>query len=174
MARRRSLRRRLLPWLAAAAAAASVAAWWMLPWAAEPGPLPAYTLSWSGGLAAKRSASGADADLPRWGGDAELNLTLRPARAVRGPVHAHLYLLRPGELRGWPGPEPEVAPTGAVRASGRLGAAPPAAGEWTILVLLGRSDVPPRSEEVLAVAQGEDPHDGWTLLRQRVEIVPVP
>jgi hypothetical protein len=175
-ARRRPTRqrpRRLLPWLAAAAAAAGLAGWWLLPSAVERHPLPAYTLGWSGGLAALRSAAGEAADLPRWGGDAELYVTLRPATAVRGPVHAHLYLLRPEEVRSWPGPAPEVARSGAVRVRGRLAAPPPAAGEWTILVLLGRSDAPPRHEEVLAIAQGEAPAAGWTLLRQRVEIVAV-
>jgi hypothetical protein len=121
--------------LAAAVAAAALVALWMRP-AARVGdaPLPGYAVAASGGVAELRGAraegtkdgtkAGADdgadeaadrattARSARLRPESELRVTLRPQRAVAGPVAVRAFFLQGGdveELR----PAIEVAPSGA-------------------------------------------------------------
>ncbi|MEM6794478.1 MAG: hypothetical protein AAF725_10890 [Acidobacteriota bacterium] len=121
----------------------------------EKGPataLPSYSVEWSGGAFEERDAEPAGesaAEVPRWRPGTELQLLLRPVTAVEGQIYAHAYLERGGETLPWPGPGPEIAPSGAVRLSATLpvdGA--PVPGRWLVLVFLSKEPGAPAPEDV--------------------------
>ena len=166
-------RRRVAVWAGALAASlvlAVVGGRWALDPPPAPEPLGAYALEWSGGLADQRTGEAARG-VPRWGVGAELELVARPAAAVPGPVHAHAWMARPGEVRPWPGEAPRTASSGAVLLRGRLPAdADLVPGPWTILLWLGRSPTPPTPQDVQLFERQQRPPEGWLVLRQPVVV----
>lgn len=179
-------RRRATPraaWALAAVLLASIAGGLLIGRGAAPPPLPSYQLSVAGVRAERAPAPGEEATagatlVP----GSRLELVLRPATGVEGPVTAALYLAGGGALDRWPvaAEALEAAPSGALRVAGRVGAELPfRAGDWTVLAVVGRPGAMPSPAAVEARWRaGEGAEDGaprrgdWHLLTAPLRMVP--
>ncbi len=180
-AKRDAMRRRLVrvasPLAAMLTAAAALWALVLRP-AGRPefAALPSYELVARGGLKQTRGAGDpADAGPLRLSVGSELDLTLRPATRVEGPLGLRAFVLQGGEVRPWPAPV-EIAPTGALRVHG------PAdqllaglKGPVELRLVVGRvealGDGDDARQKALSIA-GVGP--GWQTLNYKVELVGAP
>ncbi|WP_437580116.1 hypothetical protein [Sorangium sp. So ce887] len=182
-------------WLAAAALLAAAAAWLLVarpstedpgrhPGGAtgEPGALalasvPAYTLSVAGGEVGQRSASG-DAGAPetvRLGPGSRLEIALRPATRVEGPVAVRAFLIAGDRALPWD-VRAEVSAQGAARIAGdteTLFHGVPE-GEWEIAIAIGRLEaLPDRPVELAGEPRSEGEKSNiFRMLRLKVRLLP--
>ncbi|XXX80813.1 hypothetical protein WMF30_18830 [Sorangium sp. So ce134] len=183
-------------WVAAAVLAAAAA--WLLvarPWSGGPGrhpsggepgalallsapaPVPAYVVSVAGGEAGQRSANG-DASAPgiaRLGQGSRLEIALRPATRVEGPVAVRAFLIAGDKALPWD-VRAEVSAQGAARIAGDTAAlfrgVPE--GEWEIAIAIGRPEALPDTPEGLAGGprtEGEM-SNAFRVLRVKVRLLP--
>ncbi|WP_428263787.1 CHAT domain-containing protein [Haliangium sp.] len=162
-------RRRRQRWLAggtvavAAAAVATLALW------PQAQPLPTYALHVSGGQKSSRSTE-AVAERRRMGAGDRLDVVLRPATAVAGPVAARVFLEGPAQTVRELRVTPDIAPEGAIHIEGtteRLLPVPP--GSYTLIIAIGRDDALPDAAGVGAAR--EQPGDAVRLFEVPVERV---
>ncbi|WP_437941042.1 hypothetical protein [Sorangium sp. So ce341] len=183
-------------WLAAAAVLAAAAAWVLvarlgpglheggatgdpgaLALLEAPAPVPDYAVSIAGGEAGQRSANG-DAVAPgtaRLGPGSRLEIALRPATRVEGPVAVRAFLLAGDKALPWD-VRPEVSAQGAARIAGDTEAlfrgVPE--GEWEIAIAIGRPEALPDRPAELAdgpPGEGEKPN-AFRVLRLKVRLLP--
>ncbi|WP_044985888.1 hypothetical protein [Sorangium cellulosum] len=182
-------------WIAAAAVLAAAAAWALVarlgpgrqggatgdPGALAlldaPAPVPDYAVSIAGGEAGQRSANG-DAVAPgtaRLGPGSRLEIALRPATRVEGPVAVRAFLIAGDKALPWD-VRPEVSAQGAARIAGDTEAlfrgVPE--GEWEIAIAIGRPEALPDRPAELAdgpPGEGENP-SAFRVLRAKVRLLP--
>ncbi|WP_437520566.1 hypothetical protein WME79_27170 [Sorangium sp. So ce726] len=140
-------------------------------------PVPAYAMTLAGGEVSERSASnGADATATaRLGPGSRLEIALRPATRVDGPVAVRAFLIQGDAARPWD-VHADVSEQGAARIEGdteTLFHGVPV-GEWEIAVAIGRPAALPASA---AEARDARPHDGknnstFRVLRFNVLLLP--
>ncbi|WP_437562217.1 hypothetical protein [Sorangium sp. So ce542] len=183
-------------WIAAAAVLAAAAAWVLI---ARPGPgrheggatggpgalalldapapVPDYAVSIAGGEAGQRSANGDPAapGTARLGPGSRLEIALRPATRVDGPVAVRAFLLAGDKALPWD-VRPEVSAQGAARIAGDTEAlfrgVPE--GEWEIAIAIGRPEALPDRPAELAdgpPGEGEKPN-AFRVLRLKVRLLP--
>ncbi|WP_438001100.1 hypothetical protein WMF26_16365 [Sorangium sp. So ce185] len=182
-------------WLAAAAVLAAAAAWVLVarlgpghhggatgdPGALAlldaPAPVPDYAVSIAGGEAGQRSANGDPAapGIARLGPGSRLEIALRPATRVEGPVAVRAFLIAGGKALPWD-VRPEVSAQGAARIAGDTEAlfrgVPE--GEWEIAIAIGRPEALPDRPAELAdgpPGEGETPN-AFRVLRLKVRLLP--
>ncbi|XXY45103.1 hypothetical protein WME91_34385 [Sorangium sp. So ce269] len=147
--------------------------------AAPPGaqsfpPMPAYAVAVSGGDQTMRSAPGAapeDGQATSVGPGSRLEVALRPATRVEGPLEVRAFLIRDGEARPWD-VKVELSSQGAARIAGdreALFQGVPA-GRFQIALAIGRpGSLPAGPEDVLrALKLGETP--GFRLLQREIRL----
>lgn len=171
IAGRRPARWRLA--MAAASVAAASLLWLLWPASTLP-PLPSYTLDLEGGRRAQRAgAAAASGELLAEG---RIEIVLRPATAVSGPLAVRAFIARGGAVAPWPLPA-EIASSGAVRIAGAVRELLPAEpGAFQLAVAIGRPGRLPEAAEVaarLAAAGGAATSD-WTLLSVHLRLLPGP
>ncbi|WP_437337955.1 hypothetical protein [Sorangium sp. So ce394] len=182
-------------WLAAAAVLAAAAAWVLVarlgpghqgsatgdPGALAlldaPAPVPDYAVSIAGGEAGQRSANGDPAapEVARLGPGSRLEIALRPATRVEGPVAVRAFLIAGDKALPWD-VRPEVSAQGAARIAGDTEAlfrgVPE--GEWEIAIAIGRPEALPDRPAELAdgpPGEGETPN-AFRVLRLKVRLLP--
>ena len=136
------------------------------------GPLPQYTLLVRGGDTCRRcSVDAAGAPAARVRLDAPLDLVLRPAQSVSGPVFVYAFLGHDGRTSTWP-ILMEHAATGTLRLGGitrdLLDVASTARGRYELIFLVQRSPLPPSAAAVQARIARADPQ----LRRGEIELLP--
>ena len=146
-------------------ALAAAAAWLLWP----RGLLPAYTLALEGGDATARGGPAPDAaGRVVLASGSRIEIVLRPATPVEGPVQAHLY------MDGDP-PAPleaavEVAPSGAVRWSGTAGQlVGPRTGDVDVLLVVARPSAQPAPAEIARQPDGGG--RSWQSFRVRLRVI---
>ncbi|WP_437313099.1 hypothetical protein [Sorangium sp. So ce385] len=144
-------RRRALVAMASTGLLATAAAALLLFRPAAGPPFPGYTLSIAGGERNARGAPGAPA-APRIGPGSLVELVLRPATPVRGPVAVRGVLVQGGRRETWR-PPVEITADGVVRIAGTREALFPGLpdGPWEVVLAVGRPDALPADP---AAAQG--------------------
>lgn len=143
---------------------------------ADLSPLPAYDLSVRGGL---KQTRGLEEPTPqrllRLAPSSELDLTLRPATRVEGPLALRTFFVQQGKVQPWAAPV-EIAPTGALRVHGAAGKLLPGLeGVVELRLVVGRAEVLGEGSDLQAKAMapsGSGP--GWQTLRYNVELVKEP
>ncbi|WP_437970579.1 hypothetical protein WMF04_15385 [Sorangium sp. So ce260] len=182
-------------WLAVAAALAAAAAWLLVARPSPEGPVrllgdgtgepgalallsvPSYTVSVAGGEVGQRSASG-DAgalEAARLGPGSKLEIALRPATRVEGPVAVRAFLIAGDKALPWD-VRAEVSAQGAARIAGdteTLFRGVPE-GEWEIAIAIGRPEaLPDRPAELAGGARGEGENSNtFHVLRVKVQLLP--
>ncbi len=160
------------PLLVAVALAAAAAIVFVLPGGPfAPEPMPAYAMIVTGGDRPMRSDPGAPSGQEpiRLGPGSTLDLTLRPATRIQGPIAAEGYLVRGGKARRWD-VRAEISAEGAVHIQGERGSLfrNEPAGEVEIALVVGRpGEMPADAEAALRV----DSPARWALLRRSVLLV---
>ncbi|WP_437927975.1 hypothetical protein WMF37_01635 [Sorangium sp. So ce291] len=137
-------------------------------------PVPAYAVAVSGGDQTMRGAPGAapeDGQATSVGPGSTLEITLRPATRVEGPLEVRAFLVRDGEARPWD-VKIELSSQGAARIAGdreTLFQGVPA-GRYGIALAIGRpGSLPAGPEDVLrALKLGET--TGFRLLRREIRL----
>ncbi|WP_437947087.1 hypothetical protein WME98_40695 [Sorangium sp. So ce296] len=182
-------------WLAAAAVLAAAAAWVLVARlgpghqgsaTGDPGalalldasaPVPDYAVSIAGGEAGQRSANGDPAapGIARLGPGSRVEIALRPATRVEGPVAVRAFLIAGDKALPWD-VRPEVSAQGAARIAGDTEAlfrgVPE--GEWEIAIAIGRPEALPDRPAELAdgpPGEGETPN-AFRVLRLKVRLLP--
>jgi hypothetical protein len=154
--------RRIALWVVPLAAAAALAVFLLRPGS----DLPTYRMEAGQGDRALRGAEVEAAAVPRYEPGSRLEIVLRPAKAVEGPVAARGFVRRGDDVTPW-AVEPEVAPGGAVRVAGPIDALlPGVTGEVELWIAVGRPAALPDADAVRATPRG------WQLLRYRLVRVP--
>ncbi|MCU0681123.1 MAG: hypothetical protein MUF34_02465 [Polyangiaceae bacterium] len=143
---------------------------------ADLAPLPAYDLSVRGGLKQTRGVEEPTAQRPlRLAPSSELDLTLRPATRVEGPLALRTFVVQQGKVQPWAAPV-EIAPTGALRVHGAAAKLLPGLeGVVELRLVVGRAEVLGEGSDLQAKAMapsGSGP--GWQTLRYNVELVKEP
>jgi hypothetical protein len=138
--------------------------------------LPAYALVTSSGDRATRGAEAPpSSDAIEVAPDSTLDVLLRPATVVKGPVSVRAFLAPAdgGAVRDW-APELRVSADGAIAIQGTAGellGAPE--GTWDLVFALGRpSDLPGSAEAVGRALAGSETARRWQLLVRRVRLAP--
>jgi hypothetical protein len=163
--------RRFWVW-APACAVAAAAAIVLLLWPAGLPDLPRYSLAVRGGVQAVRGDP-APEDLPRFEAGSTLEITLRPQRAVEGPVEARVFVEEGDGVRRL-GVTVEKSATGAVRLRARVGQElrlPD--GVHRLVVAVGRPGGLPDAERVQRWLREGRPavEEMFVLLTTRVRVV---
>lgn len=135
------------------------------------GSLPAYEIALVGGERAVRADPGATdtAQAIVLGPGSALEITLRPATAVRGPLEVRGFLVRGDQVQRWD-VRADVSEEGAVRIAGEREALFPKGleGTWEISVAVGRPGTLPDGAAVLRASEARDAP--WRLFRRRVQL----
>ncbi|WP_437623104.1 hypothetical protein [Sorangium sp. So ce1151] len=137
-------------------------------------PVPAYTVAVSGGDQTLRSAPDAapeEGQETSVGPGSRIEVALRPATRVEGPLEVRAFLIRDGEARPWD-VKVELSSQGAARIAGdreALFQGVPA-GRYQVAIAIGRpGSLPAGPEDVLrALKLGENP--GFRLLRREIRL----
>lgn len=124
--------RRFGPAAALAAAAAAAALFLLRP---GPAPIPEYTVSASGVKDLRGDTAPTAALRVRPG--SFIDVVVRPASSVSGPIAAHSYVVRDGAYSVFAGPT-QIAPSGAIHITGPSA---PLLGASELRVVVGRPDV---------------------------------
>ncbi|WP_437911412.1 hypothetical protein WME73_27035 [Sorangium sp. So ce302] len=138
-------------------------------------PVPAYAMTLAGGEVRARSASsGADATA-RLGPGSRLEITLRPATRVDGPVAVRAFLIQGETARPWD-VHADLSEQGAARIEGDTETLFPGVpeGEWEIAIAIGRPAALPDSAAGLADARPseEEKDNKFRILRFNVLLLP--
>ncbi|WP_437849792.1 hypothetical protein [Sorangium sp. So ce363] len=138
-------------------------------------PVPAYAMTLAGGEVRERSASsGADATA-RLGPGSRLEITLRPATRVDGPVAVRAFLIQGETARPWD-VHADLSEQGAARIEGDTETLFPGVpeGEWEIAIAIGRPAALPDSAAGLADARPseEEKDNKFRILRFNVLLLP--
>ncbi|WP_438037595.1 hypothetical protein [Sorangium sp. So ce128] len=138
-------------------------------------PVPAYAMTLAGGEVRERSASsGADATA-RLGPGSRLEITLRPATRVDGPVAVRAFLIQGETARPWD-VHADLSEQGAARIEGDTETLFPGVpeGEWEIAIAIGRPAALPDSAAGLAHARPseEEKDNKFRILRFNVLLLP--
>ena len=129
--------RRWSGWLGGSLAAVAAAACLVL-LLSTPAGLPPYTLDVFGGDQTQRGVPAGPGTARVLHPGSTIEVTVRPETGVSGPVAAHWYVTRGGEVRKLSG-RTEISQEGAVRLSGTLGKdLAIAPGDWALWVVVGR------------------------------------
>lgn len=141
-------------WMIPVAVAAALAML-LLP-AGQGRPIADYHLDWSGSVQPLRSPeSPADGQVSVLATGNRLELLLTPETAVEGPVAARVFVAGGAVVAPLEGARPRVSETGSVRLTGVVGREirlP--AGEWELLVVVGRPRHLPSADELVARTAG--------------------
>jgi len=132
-------------------------------------PVPAYEIALLGGertLRADPDPAGAPSSVVL-GPGSSLEITLRPATAVRGPLEVRGFLIRGGQVRRWD-VRADVSEEGAARIAGEREALFPGvpAGAWEITLVVGRPGTLPDGDAALRGSEAQDAR--WRLFRRKV------
>ena len=100
-----------------------------------------------------------------------LEVWLRPAKAVDGPVEVAVYARRDGETRRLT-VEPETQGNGAVHIVAEVESLGLAVGEWELLFMVGREGTLPDRVEDLAAENGVGTEQPYVVRSARIRIVP--
>lgn len=153
--------RRRWAWLAAAGAALAAG---LIAFALRGGPtLPDYALD---NRAGEQAARGVDdpAAATVYGPGSRVDLILRPATDVIGPVAARVFHQHGDTISALP-IAPTASATGVLRLTGSVDALlPPGQGAQRLLIAIGPPDALPKSVDALRAALLNEPR-GWQLLR---------
>lgn len=137
-------------------------------------PVPAYAMTLAGGEVSERSASsGADATA-RLGPGSRLEITLRPATRVDGPVAVRAFLIQGETARPWD-VHADLSEQGAARIEGDTETLFPGVpeGEWEIALAIGRpAALPDSAAEVRAPRPSEKKDKPFRILRFKVLLLP--
>ncbi|AUX41650.1 uncharacterized protein SOCE26_030720 [Sorangium cellulosum] len=138
-------------------------------------PVPAYTVAVAGGELEQRAANGGAPATARLGPGSRVEIALRPATRVEGPVAVRGFLIQGGTARPWD-VRADVSEQGSARIEGdteTLFQGVPE-GEWEIALAIGRPEALPKDPaDVLRALQQEDPRtSALRLLRLKVLLLP--
>lgn len=137
-------------------------------------PVPAYAMTLAGGEVSERSASsGADATA-RLGPGSRLEITLRPATRVDGPVAVRAFLIQGETARPWD-VHADLSEQGAARIEGDTETLFPGVpeGEWEIALAIGRpAALPDSAAEVRDPRPSEKKDKPFRILRFKVLLLP--
>jgi hypothetical protein len=140
-------------------------------------PLPSYEITARGGL---KSTRGADDAKPKGGvlrlaPGSELDLALRPATKVEGPLALRAFVAQGGEVRPLTVPV-EAAPTGALRVRGPVNELfAGLKGQVELRFVIGRAEALGEGTKARAKAvSAEGSGPGWQTLHYTVELVDAP
>lgn len=136
-------------------------------WAgSELAPLPKYSLSMSAGAMELRGEPVPSDSVPSFAPGTSVDLVLRPATALEGPVAWRGFLVQGERWSAW-APQAELDRSGAIRIAGRASSLfPESPGERTLVIVLAR---PNEIEEAAnAVAAGR--RDQAIVLEQKIMI----
>ncbi|WP_437893093.1 hypothetical protein [Sorangium sp. So ce124] len=137
-------------------------------------PVPAYAMTLAGGEVSERSASsGADATA-RLGPGSRLEITLRPATRVDGPVAVRAFLIQGETARPWD-VHADLSEQGAARIEGDTETLFPGVpeGEWEIAIAIGRpAALPDSAAEVRDPRPSEKKDKPFRILRFKVLLLP--
>ncbi|WP_437730065.1 hypothetical protein [Sorangium sp. So ce1335] len=149
-----------------------------LPGAPSLPPVPVYAIAISGGEQALRSTNRNPGAEPAPGGEAtsvgpesRLEITLRPATRVEGPLEVRAFLIRDGGARPWD-VKVELSSQGAARIAGdrkTLFRGVPA-GHLEIALAIGRPGSLPAGPEDVLRAPRLGPPPGYRLLRREIRL----
>ncbi len=140
---------------------------------ADTDPLPVYALSLTGGERSTRSDTAPPPAVPiELHGGSQLEIVLRPATAVTGPVSVEAFTVRDGQARPWTVPMSRSA-DGAVRISGDARALlGPATGEVGLAFVVERAGAPPVDPaDVVRAAGGGLGVRGRQVIERRVKLL---
>jgi hypothetical protein len=138
-------------------------------------PVPAYAMTLAGGEVRERSASSGAGATARLGPGSRLEITLRPATRVDGPVAVRAFLIQGETARPWD-VHADLSEQGAARIEGETETLFPGVpeGEWEIAIAIGRPAALPDSAAGLADARsskaGKD--NKFRVLRFNVLLLP--
>ncbi|WP_437790652.1 hypothetical protein [Sorangium sp. So ce693] len=137
-------------------------------------PVPAYAVTLAGGEVSERSASSAAGATARLGPGSRLEITLRPATRVDGPVAVRAFLIQGDTARPWD-VHADLSEQGAARIEGdteTLFSGVPE-GEWEIAIAIGRPAALPDSAAGLTDARPSEKKDKpFRILRFKVLLLP--
>ncbi len=141
----------------------------MLPAPAEVQPLPGYSASLQGGSEFRSEPQAVDTPVFQPGDRLELRLI--PDTAVDGEVAGLAIAPASGNRRLFSDVQVDIAPTGAARVVGIVGSD---AGEYRLIVAIGRDDALPAEAELGAALEGSRnaAGPGWQAWAWPVEVSP--
>ncbi|WP_437707441.1 hypothetical protein WMF45_27295 [Sorangium sp. So ce448] len=137
-------------------------------------PVPAYAMTLAGGEVRERSASSGAGATARLGPGSRLEITLRPATRVDGPVAVRAFLIQGETARPWD-VHADLSEQGAARIEGDTDTLFPGVpeGEWEIAIAIGRPAALPDSAARLADARPSEEEDNkFRILRFNVLLLP--
>ncbi|WP_437902283.1 hypothetical protein WME95_27050 [Sorangium sp. So ce327] len=138
-------------------------------------PVPAYAMTLAGGEVRERSASSGAGATARLGPGSRLEITLRPATRVDGPVAVRAFLIQGETARPWD-VHADLSEQGAARIEGDTETLFPGVpeGEWEIAIAIGRPAALPDSAAGLADARPpkEEKDNKFRILRFNVLLLP--
>ncbi|WP_437541170.1 hypothetical protein WME97_26345 [Sorangium sp. So ce367] len=138
-------------------------------------PVPAYAMTLAGGEVRERSASSGAGATARLGPGSRLEITLRPATRVDGPVAVRAFLIQGETARPWD-VHADLSEQGAARIEGETETLFPGVpeGEWEIAIAIGRPAALPDSTAGLADARSSkaEKDNKFRVLRFNVLLLP--
>ncbi len=136
-------------------------------------PVPEYSLALSGGDRPTRSATPGPIGPVELHRSSSLEIVLRPATAVSGPVAVRAFLMQGPDARRWDVAMDRSA-DGAVRIAGEAGAllAGVPAGSWDLVFTVGpEGSAAPDPGDVARALHGEGGAHPWQLLDARIRLL---
>ncbi|HEY2512474.1 MAG TPA: hypothetical protein VGI39_16520 [Polyangiaceae bacterium] len=136
--------------------------------------LPSYEMTVSGDRTTRAAGDAPAEAIVELHADSQVNLVLRPAKAIAGDIGVRGFLVQGGTAKAW-APPVQISKDGAVRISGAAGDIFGGPGEWDVALGVGRpSDLPDDPSIVAAEVAGAHHEHAFRLLVRKVRVVGAP